>query len=100
MCIRDSTQTGQFLITEMMKRGMLIDVDHMGRKAFDETLSLAESYVPSGSTTSCDPNFFINTCGDGKVCCPNNTSRAGVCAGSLTSCNSSSQGYPILASHV
>ena len=33
---------GQVLLDEMMKRGMIIDVDHMSEKATDQTLTLAE----------------------------------------------------------
>jgi microsomal dipeptidase-like Zn-dependent dipeptidase len=38
------TPTGVFLIEEMMRHGMLIDVDHMSQKAADATLDLAERY--------------------------------------------------------
>jgi microsomal dipeptidase-like Zn-dependent dipeptidase len=34
---------GQTLVTELMNKGMLIDVDHMSRKAFDKTLQMAEA---------------------------------------------------------
>ena len=38
------TETGRFLIQAMMKRGLVIDVDHMSRKMLDATLTLAEAY--------------------------------------------------------
>jgi microsomal dipeptidase-like Zn-dependent dipeptidase len=34
---------GRFAIVEMMKKGMIIDIDHMSDKAVDEVLALAES---------------------------------------------------------
>lgn len=37
------TSLGNFLIHEMMARGMIIDIDHMSSKSVDSTLSLAEA---------------------------------------------------------
>lgn len=37
------TTVGRALVTELMRRGLLIDVDHMSERAVNETLSLAES---------------------------------------------------------
>jgi microsomal dipeptidase-like Zn-dependent dipeptidase len=42
---------GQSLITALMDQGMVIDVDHMSRYAFDETLTMAEA-----RRNSADPN--------------------------------------------
>jgi microsomal dipeptidase-like Zn-dependent dipeptidase len=38
------TPMGEFAIQEMMKRGMLIDIDHMSNEATNATLILAERY--------------------------------------------------------
>jgi microsomal dipeptidase-like Zn-dependent dipeptidase len=43
---RGLTSLGTVLIDQMIRRGMLIDVDHMSAKAFDETLAIARSYSP------------------------------------------------------
>ena len=37
-------QYGRILLEEMMKRGMIIDVDHMSERSTDEALALAEQY--------------------------------------------------------
>jgi microsomal dipeptidase-like Zn-dependent dipeptidase len=39
---RGLTDRGKFLVREMMKRHMVIDVDHMSGKAFEDTLNIAE----------------------------------------------------------
>ncbi len=44
---RGLTTLGQFALKEMMKRGMLIDIDHMSQLAANRALSIAEA-VPSG----------------------------------------------------
>jgi hypothetical protein len=41
---RGLNQYGQVLLDEMMKRGMIIDVDHMSEKATDQALTLAEQH--------------------------------------------------------
>jgi hypothetical protein len=41
---RALTNLGRRLLERMMQLGMLIDIDHMGRKALDETLTLASSF--------------------------------------------------------
>jgi uncharacterized delta-60 repeat protein/uncharacterized repeat protein (TIGR01451 family) len=41
------TSPGQFAIRAMMRRGMLIDVDHMSNRAVNETLSMAAK-IPGG----------------------------------------------------
>jgi microsomal dipeptidase-like Zn-dependent dipeptidase len=44
---------GAFAIKEMMKRGMIVDIDHMSQRTADATLTLAESFdmpVVSGHT--------------------------------------------------
>ena len=50
---RTLTSLGAFAIKTMMKKGMLIDIDHMGQKTADATLDIAESFgypVISGHT--------------------------------------------------
>ena len=50
---RTLTPLGAFAIKTMMKKGMLIDIDHMGQKTADATLDIAESFgypVISGHT--------------------------------------------------
>src|SRR5262249_29421816 len=37
---------GKILIEKLMQKGMLIDVDHMSARAFDETLAMAEASNP------------------------------------------------------
>jgi microsomal dipeptidase-like Zn-dependent dipeptidase len=47
------TPAGEIAIREMMKRGMIIDIDHMSQKTADAVLDIAESYgfpVVSGHT--------------------------------------------------
>src|SRR5713101_1070282 len=47
------THLGRFLVKEMMRLGMLVDIDHMSYKAVDETLEIAEHQhypVVSGHT--------------------------------------------------
>jgi len=48
------TMKGRFLLREMMRMGMIIDVDHMSQKAADETLTIAtqHSYPVVSSHTS------------------------------------------------
>jgi microsomal dipeptidase-like Zn-dependent dipeptidase len=41
------TPLGEFAIKEMMRHGMLIDIDHMSQKSTNRTLEIAEA-VPSG----------------------------------------------------
>jgi hypothetical protein len=38
------TRYGTLALTELMKRGMIIDIDHMSTKAVDQVLSIAEGY--------------------------------------------------------
>jgi microsomal dipeptidase-like Zn-dependent dipeptidase len=42
--IRSLNQYGVILLEEMMKRGMIIDIDHMSEKSTDASLDLAETY--------------------------------------------------------
>lgn len=42
------TNLGVFAIKEMMKRGMLIDIDHMSERGIDQVLAIAESVNPAG----------------------------------------------------
>jgi len=47
------TPVGVMAVEEMMRRGMIIDIDHMSQKAADATLTIAESFgypVVSGHT--------------------------------------------------
>jgi microsomal dipeptidase-like Zn-dependent dipeptidase len=47
------TPAGEIAVREMMKRGMIIDIDHMSQKTADAVLDIAESYgfpVVSGHT--------------------------------------------------
>ncbi len=47
------TPFGVIALKEMMKRGMIVDIDHMSQKAADSTLTIAESFgypVVSGHT--------------------------------------------------
>lgn len=41
---RGLTSAGQHLVRELMRRGLVIDVDHMSRNTLDDTLALAEQY--------------------------------------------------------
>jgi hypothetical protein len=41
---RGLNQYGQVLVDEMMKRGMIIDLDHMSEKATDQALTIAEQH--------------------------------------------------------
>jgi microsomal dipeptidase-like Zn-dependent dipeptidase len=41
---RGLNRFGRILLVEMMKRGMIIDVDHMSEKATDEALAIAEEH--------------------------------------------------------
>lgn len=52
---------GQMLLEEMMKRGMLIDIDHMSQKTLDAALDLAEAHgypVMSSHAWFRDLQFF------------------------------------------
>jgi hypothetical protein len=40
------TNLGIFAVKEMMKRGMLVDIDHMSDKAVEQTLAMAEGVNP------------------------------------------------------
>lgn len=42
--VRGLTPLGERLLRGMMRRGMIIDVDHMSRRAMDATLTLAEKF--------------------------------------------------------
>lgn len=45
---RGLTDRGKTLLTAMMDRGMIIDIDHMGKKSFDGTLEVVKNH-PSGA---------------------------------------------------
>ncbi len=51
---------GQTLVSELMDKGMLIDVDHMSRKAFDKTLEMAEARRYPGIVASHVISFDLN----------------------------------------
>ncbi len=38
------TPLGQFALSEMMKKGMIVDIDHMSDKAVEETIRIAERF--------------------------------------------------------
>ena len=42
--VRSLNEYGQILLEEMMKRGMIIDIDHMSEKSTDAALDLAEAH--------------------------------------------------------
>jgi microsomal dipeptidase-like Zn-dependent dipeptidase len=54
---RGLTKMGQFAVTEMMKRGMMLDVDHMGQRTIDEVFSIAEQN-PVGYPLNSGHNSF------------------------------------------
>jgi microsomal dipeptidase-like Zn-dependent dipeptidase len=54
------TARGEFLIDEMMDLGMIIDVDHMSRKAIDRTLTLAEANDYAGIAASHVQSFGMH----------------------------------------
>src|SRR5260221_544716 len=93
---RSLTSLGSALIDELMKQQMIIDVDHMGNKALDQVLTLAENYQPAGPRPQCSLDF---QCTPG-VCCPFGTEHGGTCAPSQAACNPSGHGYPVIASHI
>ncbi len=45
---RGLTPLGEFLVREMMARGMIIDIDHMSNRAIDRTLTIAEGLGYAG----------------------------------------------------
>jgi hypothetical protein len=53
------TPLGQYAVQQMMSLGMMLDVDHMGRKTFDDVLSLATS-VPGGYPLNSGHNGFMD----------------------------------------
>jgi hypothetical protein len=54
---RGLTPLGRFAVTEMMKRGMMIDVDHMGQRTIDEVFAMAEAN-PIGYPLNSGHNSF------------------------------------------
>lgn len=52
--IRGLSPLGDHLITELMRRGMIIEVDHSSRKAIDRMLEIAEANGYPGLTSSHD----------------------------------------------
>jgi microsomal dipeptidase-like Zn-dependent dipeptidase len=58
--IRGLNQFGIILLEEMMKRGLVIDVDHMSQKSTDTALELAEAQnYPVNTTHSWFRTYFI-----------------------------------------
>jgi microsomal dipeptidase-like Zn-dependent dipeptidase len=51
------TPEGEFAIKEMMKRGMIIDIDHMSQEAANQTLAIAET-IPGGYPINAGHNGF------------------------------------------
>lgn len=49
--VRSLNKYGVILLEEMMKRGMIIDIDHMSEKSTDATLDMAEAYDYPVNTT-------------------------------------------------
>ena len=54
---RGLTALGEFAVTEMMKRGMMIDVDHMGQRTIDAVFKIAEAN-PVGYPLNSGHNSF------------------------------------------
>lgn len=52
--VRGLTDIGHFLVEEMMRRNMIIEVDHSSRKVIDRILELAEANGYPGVTSSHD----------------------------------------------
>ena len=52
------TELGEVLIDQLIRRGIVIDVDHMSRRAFDETLAIAESTDPPYPVVASHVQFF------------------------------------------
>lgn len=52
--IRGLSPLGDHLVTELMRRGMIIEVDHSSRKAIDRMLEMAEANGYPGLTSSHD----------------------------------------------
>ncbi len=52
------TELGEILIDQLIQRGIVIDVDHMSARAFDETLAIAESTEPPYPVVASHVQFF------------------------------------------
>ena len=52
------TELGEVLIDQLIQRGIVIDVDHMSARAFDETLAIAESTDPPYPVVASHVQFF------------------------------------------
>ena len=61
---RGLTDLGRFAIREMMKRGMMIDVDHMSQKTLNAVVGLAESN-PVGYPLNSGHNSFRDQAAEG-----------------------------------
>ncbi|WP_433255760.1 Coagulation factor 5/8 type domain-containing protein [Streptosporangium sp. CA-135522] len=58
---RGLTKLGEYMLAGMMKRGMLVEIDHMSVKAADQTLDILEAAGYPGVISShswADPNYF------------------------------------------
>lgn len=59
--VRGLTSLGAYMVEGMMKRGMLVEIDHMSVKAADQTLDLLEAAKYPGVISShswADPSYF------------------------------------------
>lgn len=52
------TDLGEILIGQLIQRGIVIDIDHMSARAFDETLDIAESTEPPYPVVASHVQFF------------------------------------------
>ena len=52
------TDTGKYLIKKLMSKGMIIDIDHMSNKSFDDTLKIAEASSPKYPVVASHVLFF------------------------------------------
>ncbi|MFF5204519.1 Coagulation factor 5/8 type domain-containing protein [Streptosporangium sp. NPDC000396] len=64
------TKLGEYMLSGMMKRGMIVELDHMSVKAADQTLDILEAAGYPGVISShswADPNFFRRIYGLGGM---------------------------------
>ncbi len=51
---------GEVLVEQMMQRGMIIDVDHMSSRAFDDTVKLAQKFRDGGYPLAASHALFMD----------------------------------------